>query len=100
MQHVLAQQERFAQETKSTATLRELEQLRQELSTERELRENAEEKATMAEEALQKESVERFQAQMMAKERSHRANMQEVTSPILSSDILMKGPIRSSNSGM
>lgn len=80
MQHVLAQQVRFAEETKSTATLRELEQLRQELSSERELRKNAEEKATMAEEALQKESVERFQAQMMAKERSHRANMQEVTS--------------------
>jgi chromosome segregation ATPase len=79
VQRLLAQQERFAEEAKSKATLRELEDLRQELSSERELRKNAEEKAAIAEEALQKESVLRFQAQMVAKERSHHANMQEVS---------------------
>jgi hypothetical protein len=79
MQHLLAQQEKFTEQTKSTATLRKLEDLRQELSSERDLLKKAKERAETAEEALQKESVLRFQAQMMAKERSHHANMQEVT---------------------
>ena len=97
VQQLLAQQEKFTEQTKSTAILRELDQLRQELSSERELRTKAEERAETAEEALQKESVLRFQAQMMAKERSHHANMQEVNPPILSWEVLMKGPIRSSD---
>jgi chromosome segregation ATPase len=97
IQHLLAQQEQFTEQAKTAATLRELEDLRLELSTERDLRKKAEEKAETADEALQKESVLRFQAQMMAKERSHHANMQEVSHPTQRRPTLTTGTIRSSD---
>ena len=92
----MAEQASHAEQVKTTTALRELEQLRNDLSIERDLREKAEEKASAANETLEKESVARFQAQMVAKERSDFANTQEVpsSSPFFKYE-LMKGPISS-----
>ena len=92
----MSEQASHAEQVKTTTALRELEQLRNDLSIERDLREKAEEKALAANEALQKESVSRLQAQMVAKERSQFANTQEVPSsfPFFKYE-LMKGPISS-----
>jgi len=78
VQQLCAEQEKHMQQMESTTIQRDLEDLRQELSIERDLRIKAEERSKIADEALQAESVSRFQAQMIAKERSHFANMQEV----------------------